>query len=435
MIWRVVLLLTLTACVLTDEHARSEQRVVRHFGPEHQGHHGELAHIGENGPEHHDKYASSFPSYEFAYKVNDPHTKDYKGHIEKRHGDEVVGEYWLRQPDGLKRIVKYRVDKKNGFQAHVRYEPYHDGHHSPAPKPVVEQVEEPKPEKSRPRHDERKKNVVEVRHHVHHPPPKHQHDEEHKPVHHKKPIHHVHVEHKIVHHKHKEHEPPQVEENKPEKSEPEEHKPEESRPRHDEHKSVIENRQRTYRLPLKSQREKPIPRIPMQHKPVHHDRVHEPDHVKEREPEEENDEEREDVHHDDQYTNRHHNDDNLPLFKLDPARHYLENYHAKPHHHAHQDNRPHHRVHQDDRPRHRVHHHDRPHHRVHQHDRPDHLEQWQQYVVHKAGRITDLWKNEARRREDEHHKLPHVPLYRHYEPYYGHHQRYYRSNGKSKKNE
>lgn len=56
----------------------------------------------------------SYPSYEFAYKVDDPYTGDKKGQEETRDGDEVKGEYWLMQPDGRKRIVKYHADKKSG---------------------------------------------------------------------------------------------------------------------------------------------------------------------------------------------------------------------------------------------------------------------------------------------------------------------------------
>ncbi|CAH2230511.1 jg18613 [Pararge aegeria aegeria] len=80
-----------------------------------------LSHIGSHEPESQEEYALAYPSYEFTYEVSDPHTHDFKGQHEKRKGDEVNGYYWLIQPDGLKRTVKYRADKHSGFKAHVDY--------------------------------------------------------------------------------------------------------------------------------------------------------------------------------------------------------------------------------------------------------------------------------------------------------------------------
>lgn len=59
--------------------------------------------------------AWSYPSYEFSYKVSDPHTHDHKGQHEVRDGDVVRGEYWLIEPDGNKRTVKYHADGKSGY--------------------------------------------------------------------------------------------------------------------------------------------------------------------------------------------------------------------------------------------------------------------------------------------------------------------------------
>lgn len=59
--------------------------------------------------------AWSYPSYEFSYSVNDPHTHDKKGQEETRNGDEVKGEYWLIEPDGRKRTVTYHADKHSGL--------------------------------------------------------------------------------------------------------------------------------------------------------------------------------------------------------------------------------------------------------------------------------------------------------------------------------
>ncbi|XP_075970736.1 uncharacterized protein LOC142973069 isoform X2 [Anticarsia gemmatalis] len=148
MIWKTIILLSVALCVLGDgHHAISEQRIKiihkehhkeHHKEKEvqkekekvHSGHHGELSHIGSKKPEHHDEYAWSYPSYEFSYKVHDPHSHDMKGQKESREGDSVKGEYWLVQPDGRKRVVTYHADKHSGFHAIVHYsdEHHHDDH-------------------------------------------------------------------------------------------------------------------------------------------------------------------------------------------------------------------------------------------------------------------------------------------------------------------
>ncbi|XP_028169665.1 uncharacterized protein LOC114359450 [Ostrinia furnacalis] len=145
MFLKAATLLSLALCVLGDGHAISEQKIVKHYG--------EISHIGSKEPEHHEEYAWSYPSYEFSYKVDDPHTHDKKGQSETRHGDEVKGEYWLYEPDGRKRTVKYHADKKSGFKAIVEYSaPHHHVYYKTKDheevkehkdhKPVVEHVEE-----------------------------------------------------------------------------------------------------------------------------------------------------------------------------------------------------------------------------------------------------------------------------------------------------
>lgn len=67
--------------------------------------------------------------YHFEYGVHDPHTGDIKTHYETRHGKYVYGEYTLVEPDGTKRIVKYRVGPHTGFEAIVeRVGHAHHGH-------------------------------------------------------------------------------------------------------------------------------------------------------------------------------------------------------------------------------------------------------------------------------------------------------------------
>jgi hypothetical protein len=69
-------------------------------------------------------YAAEAPAnYNFNYEVQDQHTGDIKAQSEKAHDGKVVGQYWLIDADGYKRIVDYTADDHNGFQATVRREP------------------------------------------------------------------------------------------------------------------------------------------------------------------------------------------------------------------------------------------------------------------------------------------------------------------------
>ncbi|XP_018561021.1 cuticle protein 7-like [Anoplophora glabripennis] len=61
------------------------------------------------------------PKYEFVYGIEDHHTGDIHSQKEVRDGDKVQGEYSLHEADGSIRIVKYTVDKYNGFNAEVMH--------------------------------------------------------------------------------------------------------------------------------------------------------------------------------------------------------------------------------------------------------------------------------------------------------------------------
>lgn len=61
-----------------------------------------------------------FPSYKFSYGVKDLHTGDIKDAWEHRHGDHVEGEYSLAEADGTHRVVKYKANSKEGFNAVVK---------------------------------------------------------------------------------------------------------------------------------------------------------------------------------------------------------------------------------------------------------------------------------------------------------------------------
>lgn len=94
-------------------------------------------HSYSHEPEHYDDH----PKYEYAYKVEDEHTGDYKEQHETRDGDVVKGFYWLLDADGYRRHVEYTVEGKSGFQAKVTREPTGHppvpprapAHHAPAP--------------------------------------------------------------------------------------------------------------------------------------------------------------------------------------------------------------------------------------------------------------------------------------------------------------
>ncbi|XP_075149079.1 cuticular protein 30B [Haematobia irritans] len=67
----------------------------------------------ENGP----------VAYEFHYSVHDPHTGDIKSQKEVRKDDKVEGSYELIDSDGHRRVVTYKADDHNGFEAVVVREP------------------------------------------------------------------------------------------------------------------------------------------------------------------------------------------------------------------------------------------------------------------------------------------------------------------------
>ncbi|XP_016934834.3 cuticle protein 7 [Drosophila suzukii] len=62
-------------------------------------------------------------AYEFQWSVNDPHTGDIKSQKETRKDDKVEGVYELIDSDGYRRIVQYKADDHNGFEAIVQREP------------------------------------------------------------------------------------------------------------------------------------------------------------------------------------------------------------------------------------------------------------------------------------------------------------------------
>lgn len=62
-------------------------------------------------------------NYNFGYAVSDFTTGDMKSQHETRNGDQVQGQYTMMDSDGYQRIVDYRADDKNGFDAEVRREP------------------------------------------------------------------------------------------------------------------------------------------------------------------------------------------------------------------------------------------------------------------------------------------------------------------------
>ncbi|KAG7299801.1 hypothetical protein JYU34_016810 [Plutella xylostella] len=205
MTWKVLLLAAVWACAAAHGPAVSEQHFERHYHPVQRGHHGQLGHIGEHEQKHHEEYAWSYPSYEYSYMVHDPHTGDHKGQAEMRKGDEVKGEYWLMEPTGNKRTVKYHADH-TGFHAEV-----HNSH------PHIHEM--PKEEEKHEEKHEEEKHEEEHKPEEHHEPEVHEPEvKEEEPIHHPiyktivhqeiyHPYHYKHEEehkHEEMHHKHEE---------------------------------------------------------------------------------------------------------------------------------------------------------------------------------------------------------------------------------------
>jgi Insect cuticle protein len=62
-------------------------------------------------------------NYNFSYGISDLTTGDIKSQQEVRRGDQVQGQYTMMDADGYHRVVDYRADDQNGFDAEVRREP------------------------------------------------------------------------------------------------------------------------------------------------------------------------------------------------------------------------------------------------------------------------------------------------------------------------
>ncbi|XP_058832519.1 uncharacterized protein LOC131690619 [Topomyia yanbarensis] len=75
--------------------------------------------LGEIASDLYEDY-HSYPKYKYEYGVKDPLTGDHKSQWEMRDGDIVKGSYTLDEPDGSQRIVEYRADDQNGFEAIVK---------------------------------------------------------------------------------------------------------------------------------------------------------------------------------------------------------------------------------------------------------------------------------------------------------------------------
>ncbi|XP_049822703.1 cuticle protein 7-like [Aethina tumida] len=82
--------------------------------------------IEAEAEEHHEHHEPV--KYSFNYAVKDKHSGDDKAQYEERDGDQVKGYYMMKEADGTTRIVEYKADKHNGFQAvvHKVGEPKHE---------------------------------------------------------------------------------------------------------------------------------------------------------------------------------------------------------------------------------------------------------------------------------------------------------------------
>ncbi|XP_055550554.1 probable serine/threonine-protein kinase fhkB [Wyeomyia smithii] len=61
--------------------------------------------------------------YDFSYSVQDPITGDYKSQEESRRNGNVRGQYSWIDANGIRQIVEYRADDRNGFNSEHRREP------------------------------------------------------------------------------------------------------------------------------------------------------------------------------------------------------------------------------------------------------------------------------------------------------------------------
>ncbi|XP_053691796.1 putative uncharacterized protein DDB_G0274435 [Sabethes cyaneus] len=61
--------------------------------------------------------------YDFSYSVQDPITGDYKSQEESRRNGNVRGQYSWIDANGIRQIVEYRADDRNGFSSEHRREP------------------------------------------------------------------------------------------------------------------------------------------------------------------------------------------------------------------------------------------------------------------------------------------------------------------------
>lgn len=82
--------------------------------------------------------------YDFEYSVRDPHTGDIKSQKESRKDDKVEGSYELIDSDGYRRLVTYKADDHNGFEAIVSREPTDIKIPLPAPQPEHKLLVQPK---------------------------------------------------------------------------------------------------------------------------------------------------------------------------------------------------------------------------------------------------------------------------------------------------
>ncbi|XP_052895187.1 cuticle protein 8-like [Anopheles moucheti] len=94
------------------------ETVVKHE-QQHTSHQLEEVDAGKESIEESQDYYA-YPKYQFEYGVKDPLTGDHKSQWEMRDGDIVKGSYTLDEPDGTQRIVEYRADDRNGFEAIVK---------------------------------------------------------------------------------------------------------------------------------------------------------------------------------------------------------------------------------------------------------------------------------------------------------------------------
>ncbi|XP_075161155.1 cuticular protein 62Ba [Haematobia irritans] len=78
---------------------------------------------------YHDFHNDDKLNYKYHYYIDHAPSKVHMMHTEERHGDTVIGQYGLLEPNGMVRSVHYQVVGDNGFESVVQTRTPHSSTH------------------------------------------------------------------------------------------------------------------------------------------------------------------------------------------------------------------------------------------------------------------------------------------------------------------